>query len=360
MAATVKNFTIAIHYVAAIRPTNLKSVLGLDIGGANLKAADGQGWAHSVPFALWRAPGQLAAALAELVSCSPAVDLLAVTMTGELCDCFPTKAEGVRQIISAAEQAAAGRPLQLYLIDGRLVSADEAREVPHLAAASNWHALARFACRYLRGDAGLLVDIGSTTADIVPLVAGRPRPRAVDDTGRLACGELVYTGVGRTPICAVVRHLPWRGGQCPVAAELFATTADAYVALGELPEDPSATWTADGRPLTVEFSRARLARMLCADTAQFTWEDALAAARHIRSEQLAQLSVALRQATEARQPGPTSFVLGGQGEFLAREALAATAADGEVVSLADELGPEVSRCAPAHALAVLAEEAVRC
>ena len=162
------------------------------------------------------------------------------------------------------------------------MAADEARELPHLAAASNWHALARFACRFVRGASGLLVDIGSTTTDIVPMVGGRPRPRAVDDTGRLVSGELVYSGVGRTPVCAVVRHLPWRGGECPVAAELFATTADAYVVLGEMTEEPTATWTADGRPLTVEHSRARLARMICADVAQVTREDAAAAAAHVR------------------------------------------------------------------------------
>lgn len=333
------------------------SCLGLDIGGANLKAADGQGWARSLPFALSWAPDDLPEALAELVSSAPAADALAVTMTGELCDCFLTKDEGVRHIAAAAQQVAAGRPIHVYLVDGRFVSADQACELPHLAAASNWHALSRFACRYVQGEAGLLIDVGSTTTDIVPLVAGRPAPRAYDDTGRLASGELVYMGVERTPVCAVVRHLPWRGGQCPVAAELFATTADAYVVLGELVEDPSAGWTADGRPLTVEFSRARLARMLCADTTQFNIEDALAAARHIRGEQLAQLKAALRQVSEASLPSPTSFILGGQGEFLSRAALADMAAGGDVVSLANELGTEISQCAPAHAVAVLAGEA---
>ena len=43
------------------------SWLGVDIGGANLKAADGRGWAQSVPFALWRDPQGLAEALAALV-----------------------------------------------------------------------------------------------------------------------------------------------------------------------------------------------------------------------------------------------------------------------------------------------------
>ena len=80
------------------------SWLGLDIGGANLKAANAAGWAQSIPFALWRDPAGLAAALAELIAQAPAADRLAVTMTGELCDCFRTKAEGVRHILAAVAQ----------------------------------------------------------------------------------------------------------------------------------------------------------------------------------------------------------------------------------------------------------------
>ena len=35
------------------------SWLGIDIGGANLKAADGRGWAQSVPYPLWRNPERI-------------------------------------------------------------------------------------------------------------------------------------------------------------------------------------------------------------------------------------------------------------------------------------------------------------
>ena len=48
------------------------SWLGIDIGGANLKAADGRGWARSVPFALWRQPKMLAETLGALVESGPA------------------------------------------------------------------------------------------------------------------------------------------------------------------------------------------------------------------------------------------------------------------------------------------------
>ena len=91
------------------------------------------------------------------------------------------------------------------------------------------------------------------------------RPASSSFTERLLACELVYTGVERTPLAAVVSRLPWRAGQCPLAAELFATTADAYLLLGDLPEEPTNLDTADGRPRTRSAAHARIARMFCAD-----------------------------------------------------------------------------------------------
>src|SRR5262245_31500649 len=122
--------------------------LGLDIGGANLKAASTSGWARSRSFPLWRKPGELAAELATLIDGSPTTSGLAATMTGELCDCFRSKEEGVNHILSAVEAIAAGRRVEVYLVDGRFVDIAAARKSFRLAAASNWRALADFVCRY--------------------------------------------------------------------------------------------------------------------------------------------------------------------------------------------------------------------
>ena len=145
--------------------------LGLDIGGANLKAANAAGWAHSTPFALWRNRDGLAEALAGLLAIAPEAQRLAVTMTGELCDCYRTKTEGVRHILSAVREVADSREVFVYLTDGRLVTSSEAHDEPLLAAASNWRAIAEFACRFVANGDALLIDIGSTTTDIIPISA---------------------------------------------------------------------------------------------------------------------------------------------------------------------------------------------
>jgi probable H4MPT-linked C1 transfer pathway protein len=330
--------------------------LALDIGGANLKAADGRGWTFASPFALWRQPDRLASALDDILNRAPPADRIAVTMTGELCDAFRTKAEGVRHILSAVEEAARTKEVQIYLVDGRLVSTSEAREAPRLAAASNWHALARFAARFAMPGPALMVDIGSTTTDIIPLVNGRPASRGLNDTDRLIAGELVYGGVGRTPICSQVRTLPWQGMNCPVAAELFATTEDVYVLRNEVAEQPENTNTADGRPLTKEFAQERLARMICADSTIFGKQDAEAAADFVRQSQLARITAAVREVVKNMPSSPCSVIISGAGEFLAHSAADAALPNLPILALSARIGPEASRCAPAHALAVLAAE----
>src|SRR5689334_5726533 len=151
-------------------------VLGLDIGGANLKAAHTNGIARSRPFALWKRPHDLAAVLRDLIADFPPARHVAVTMTGELCDCFATRREGVRHILDAVAAVVARDTVSVYRTDGRFSDWHEACAEPLSVAASNWLALASFAGRFAATGSALLVDIGSTTSDLIPLRDGVPVP----------------------------------------------------------------------------------------------------------------------------------------------------------------------------------------
>ena len=164
-----------------------------------MKLADGLGFAVSQPFPLWKHPKQLVEALRTIIA-EPRADHLAVTMTGELADCFSTKTEGVEFIVNALSTAADGRHTRVYPNNGLLVSPQIALKRPLAAAATNWHALARFVGRYGPKGAGLLIDVGSTTTDIIPLADGRPAAQGKTDSERLIASELVYTGVERSPV----------------------------------------------------------------------------------------------------------------------------------------------------------------
>lgn len=331
------------------------SWLALDVGGANLKVADGLGYARAYAFAMWREPRRLAQQIRTAISEAPPCDHLAVTMTGELADCFASKAEGVRFILQAVHEGSDHRHCRVYLVDGRLVSPQAALGVPHLAAASNWHALARLAGRHVPQGRALLVDIGSTTCDLVPLADGQPAARGTSDTTRLIAGELVYTGVERSPVCAVLASTTYRGQTCPIVHELFATMRDVYLVLGKLPEVPGDTHTADGRPATVAAAILRLARMIAADLSTFEWEDARRLAEDAAAAQVRLLRQALARVV-AEHGCPEAVALCGHGEFLARAALEESLSEVPVVSLSEALGPMVARCGPAHALALLARE----
>lgn len=331
--------------------------LALDVGGANIKVADGLDYTASYPFPLWRQAAKLASELRTIISEAPQCDHLAITMTGELADCFANKAEGVRHILSAVDAAADNRHTRVYLNDGRLVTPQVATTLPHLAAAANWHALARFSGRFAPSGIALLVDIGSTTTDIIPLRDGRPIAAGTTDTTRLLVGELVYTGVERSPVCALVNYVPFRGQRCPVAQELFATTLDVYLLLDRLPEALTETNTADGKPATKAAARARLGRMIAADSEEFNHRDAIAIAEAVANAQLERIVLTLRHVV-ARVGTPAAYIFSGHGEFLAMQGLEDVPPVSQLVRLSEKLGPEASRCAPAYALAVLAREAL--
>src|SRR5262249_23680680 len=138
--------------------------------------------------------------------------------------------------------------------------------------------------------AALLLDLGSTTCDIIPILDGQPRPMGQTDPIRLKSGELVYWGVRRTPLCAIFGLAK--------AAEWFATTADAYIVLGDLPEEPDRTDTADGRPLTKRFAQARIARMECDDGAEWPWARSLEFAQQVRQLQIRRVAESVAQVAE--------------------------------------------------------------
>jgi probable H4MPT-linked C1 transfer pathway protein len=294
--------------------------LALDIGGANTKAAwfdAGSVRAVSRPFEVWRDPEALPAVLREVAS-EPA-DAVAITMTAELSDAFRTKREGVAFVLDAAENALGGRPLSVLTTAGELVAVDEARARPWDVAAANWVATAlAVATEY--SDA-LLIDVGSTTADIVPIAAGRVAATARNDLERLLAGELVYTGVLRTNLAAIAPRVPVRGGWCPVSSEYFAISADMHVVLGHLGPEAYDCPTPDRRPATPRFARERIARLVCSDLDQLGEGDVDAIAAFLYGEQVRQIEQAARR-VQHPLPSDAPVVAVGAGAFLGREVAA--------------------------------------
>src|SRR5215469_12027079 len=211
--------------------------IGLDVGGANTKAAflDGDGPAQVVsePFEVWRDAGAMAEVIASVVGrLGLARAPVAMTTTAELVDVFATKREGVLFVLDAAAEALRDRPLRVITTQGSLVALEAARAAPLSCAAANWVATALMVARSFPD--AILIDCGGTTTDVIPIVGGEVAARGRTDVERLLGGELVYTGALRTNIAAVVSHVPIGGEPCPVSSELFAISADAHLLRGSL------------------------------------------------------------------------------------------------------------------------------
>jgi len=335
--------------------------IGMDIGGANIKLADSRGQGVSRPFALWNNPAGLAAELTGMLSFVERDCPLAVTMTGELADCFSDPSEGVRQIVAAVVAAADGRQVRLYSTSGDWLRPGDLEHSDALVAsvaAANWHALARFSARHGEGDFQLLVDIGSTTTDIIPIRKRVPRSVGRTDTERLASGELVYAGVRRTAVSSLVSELPLGGQAVPLARELFATTLDVYLVLGELEVDDQDHATADGRPATIDQARARMARMLCASPRDLQEAEVVAMAETVAAKQRQLLGDAITKVLATAGGVPDTILLSGEGSFLGEQVIGELELATSLLALDDLLGPSLSRVAPALAVAVLAGEEV--
>jgi probable H4MPT-linked C1 transfer pathway protein len=108
------------------------------------------------------------------------------------------------------------RGLRFYAGARGLVPAEAAESEGLRLASANWLAGAELVAASL--PEALFVDIGSTTTDLTPVRGGRVRARAQDDAGRLVSGELVYTGVVRTPVMALARVAPFAGHSVPLMA----------------------------------------------------------------------------------------------------------------------------------------------
>jgi len=329
-------------------------VLGWDVGGAYVKAASVEAsTGHrtvrtaSRPFEIWRDKHALPDVLRALAAELPSPESVAVTMTAELSDVFRTKREGVGFVLDAVD-AVSQAPVRVFTTAGEFVDGATARAHPIDAAASNWVATAMLVGQFVPD--ALLVDIGSTTTDVVPVVGGRLAALGRTDPERLLAGELVYTGALRTNVAAIVRCVPLRGSECPVASELFAVSGDVHVLLGSLAPDDYTCPTPDGRAPTAEFAAERLARVVCADGEMLDAAEIRAIATAVADAQVVEIADAIGRVSR-RLARPAPVVVTGLGSFLARRASERLGLP--LKDLADVLSVDVGTVAPAVAVAWL-------
>ena len=335
-------------------------VIGWDIGGAHLKAArvkDGRVEAVvQAATPLWLGLDSLESAFDVLCAQLGRADRHVITMTGELCDAFPSRREGVAGLAAiAADHLAPSIPM-IYAGRAGFVELGEAAARAADIASANWHASAALVA--LRLQDGLFIDIGSTTADLIPIVAGQVAAVGYSDAERLAAGELVYTGMTRSFVMSLASRAPFRGAWTSLMNEYFASSADVHRILGDLPDGADKMSTADGREKTVEASRARLARMIGREAdegSDLEWTGLAAWFAEAQIRQITDAASLRLSRNDVAVAAPV--VAAGVGECLAAEVARRLRRPCLGFSSLIAAPAEASHCAPAVAVALLSASA---
>lgn len=342
------------------------ATVGWDIGGAHVKAAVvEEGNVLDViqrPCPLWKGMTFLDDAVSTILDKLPRMPCRhVVTMTGELVDLFDNRAEGVARIIAALSALLPDSDLRVYAgqIGFLAVESVMTEHYPAIASA-NWLASASYVADRL-GD-GLLIDVGSTTTDIILLSNGRVQAEGLTDYQRLVSGELVYTGIVRTAVMAVAQEALFKGRRVGLMAEYFATMADVYRITGELDELHDQSDAADGAEKTIHASARRLSRMIGYEDDACELDEWRQFARNLRSQQLHRIQQSCEsQLSRCRTTSRFPFVGAGVGRFLVKQLAVNLGYDyidfNELLQQA-HLASEMTSadCAPAIALALLAQK----
>lgn len=294
-------------------------VYGWDIGGAHLKVAraDTAGQLSEVvqvACPLWRGIHELETSMTNLWDTRAELQAQhAISMTGELCDSFTSRDDGVTKILDVVAAVLDTAKTSIYAAGGRWLSFDSV-DAPARAdiASANWLAMSEYVASRL--DNAVVIDIGSTTTDIIPITDGIATHRGTDDATRMAYDELVYTGIVRTPLMSICGSVPIAGTVQGLAAEYFANMADVYRILGEMPPDADLHETADGADKSVAASAKRIWRMLCRDGGEPGEIEAIA--RYFAYRQFDTLQTALLRVLAGEPQRPRVIVAAGVGAFL--------------------------------------------
>ena len=279
-------------------------IAGFDIGGANTDVAvvdfDKSGniicvETDFVYLPMWMKNEELSQALTELLGTSvDEIDGVGISMTAELVDAYKTKREGVIDISNKSFDPF-NVPVGFVGLDG-IMELSEVIDNPMVVAAANWIATAPLAAEIDQNC--ILIDIGSTTTDIIPIKNGKECAVGRSDLERLKTGELVYSGTLRTNVAALIEKIPLEGEVLRIASELFAVTADVQMVLGNITEEEYSCDTMDGAGKSIEESMRRLSRVVCGDMDVLNSDEIIAMAEYIYGVQVSRISEALLEVSE--------------------------------------------------------------
>ncbi|MBA8881410.1 hydantoinase/oxoprolinase family protein [Phyllobacterium myrsinacearum] len=341
-------------------------ITGWDIGGAHLKMAqcrDGEIVSAKIfKTPLWLGLDQVRDALSNIGPLQAEGNLNVFTMTGELSDTFTSRDAGIAGLLNFIGEQFGDENTLVYAGRAGFCDIDAAHNLGGDIASANWHATASLGAKL--ADAGLFIDMGSTTTDILAFKNGELVHDGYSDAERLLTGELVYTGFTRSALIGVAALVPVRGQMTPLMNEYFANTADLGRILGTLDEVDDKYPSADRQPKTVAGSIQRLARMVGRDGGDLEETEWTDIARWFSEHQLRMIHDGAFRVARKLMPDYTAPIVGAgigrpQIKQLAKRMDRPYIDFGTLIPATADAQDDASKAAPAAAVALLASMFLR-
>jgi hypothetical protein len=238
-------------------------------------------------------------------------------------------------------------------VESKLLTTEDARREPLRVASANWAATGWMVSQLIKNC--VVVDVGSTTTSIIPVINGKNAAAGRTDLEKLQNGELVYSGSLRTNVAAIVDVTPVKGKMTRVSSELFAQSGDVHLLLNNIRQEEYTAETCDGRGKTRKEAAARLARFVCADTDMLSEQEIIAMAQYIYDKQVEQIASGLKQVHQRIEQAiqEAKVVVTGLGRnFLARKA-AEKVGFKQIVDMKEFVGAGAAVVSPSFGVALM-------
>ncbi len=290
-------------------------ITGWDIGGAHIKAAKidflkKNSTTEQVYSPIWKNINNLKKSIKLIKNKLGKTNYHAITMTAELADIFSDRVNGVKYIVNLSSKILGEKNIFFYSKKTFLKKKLAIKKTFELNS-MNWHATASFISNSFPNC--ILIDVGSTTTDIIPIKNKRIISRSVTDYQRLKSNELIYLGVLRTPIQAIEKKKN-------LVNENFANLSDVYRILNKIPNTIDLLPTLDNKTKSKHDSARRIARIFGQDYEKkhfLKWKEI---AYKIQKKHLKILKSAIKEIKIKKKLNAVPIIGAGIGEFLVREA----------------------------------------
>ena len=267
-------------------------IFGIDIGGVNIKItrvnqANGNLKVNSRFFRFDKRTEMIE----KLVSSAPHPDIVVITQTISACRrFFSSLKEGTYYIIDLTEKLF-GEKVRYPSLSYRLYSPEEAKKHYLDVSCRNWAATCYLASYLDLFEEGLVIDCGTISTDIIPVL--NSTPVTLDDNDhiytRLKTGELFWSGLYSTHLHWISNTIFLDGEEFRVKPTAKAMIFDAYVVLGIVSPEETAV------NISFESCVDRMLDTIAADRELLTVNDAKKIAQFFVEKQREKTKIAIEK-----------------------------------------------------------------